>query len=95
MSTRTMNPALSVVEQYGKLSQAEFDREIENTWEALDTIKDQIKQLVQQGQMTPLQGVGILACTTGQLFGYQAFHGHTTPVDAWQFSNGGSQQQVR
>jgi hypothetical protein len=28
----------------------------------------------------PIEGVSILACTTGQLLGYQAFHGQPEPA---------------
>lgn len=86
--TRTSNPAQSVVAKYASLAPREFDGQIESNWQALESIKDNVKQLVSQDQLTPLQGIGIMACATSQVFGYQAFHGQPTLADVWQFSNG-------
>jgi hypothetical protein len=30
---------------------------------------------------SPIEGISILACTTGQLLGYQAFHGQPQPSE--------------
>jgi hypothetical protein len=34
-----------------------------------------VVEAVQAEKLTPIEGISILACTTGQLLGYQAFHG--------------------
>lgn len=86
---RSGNPAFGVIDTYASISPGQFESNVDKNWSALEAIKDQVTQSVTRGEMTPLQGVGILACTTAQLFGYQAFHGQpslTETLSVW--SNG-------
>jgi hypothetical protein len=39
-----------------------------------------VVEAVRAEKLTPIEGVSILACTTGQLLGYQAFHGQPEPA---------------
>jgi hypothetical protein len=40
-----------------------------------------VVEAVREEKLTPIEGVSILACTTGQLLGYQAFHGQSQPAE--------------
>jgi hypothetical protein len=42
---------------------------------------ESVVEAVQEDKLTPIEGVSILACTTGQLLGYQAFHGQPQPAE--------------
>lgn len=84
MSTTMTRPEQTVVERYAKLSGRDFGAEIERSWSAAEQIKNQVTDLVQRDELTSLQGVGIMACVTGQVFGYAAFHGQPTSADLIQ-----------
>jgi hypothetical protein len=88
METQTKTPAASVVEHYATVAPREFSSEIERTWSALEAIKENVTGLVEREVMTPLQAVGILACSSGQLLGYTAFHGEPTLADLIRRENG-------
>lgn len=92
MSTLT-SPGASIIDQYTHLDPSDFDRAIEQPWKALDQIRQTVKQSVEQGNMTPLHGVGILACASGQLFGYAAFHQQPTLVDLAAIVTNGRQHR--
>src|SRR5215218_8572108 len=40
-----------------------------------------VVEAVRDEKLTPIEGISILACTTGQLLGYQAFHGQPQPAE--------------
>lgn len=82
MATQTrQNHSLPVQEYFAQVQPNEFPGEIEQRWESASAIKDRVKQLVQQDELQPMDGVAIIACVTGQLFGYQQFHGQASPAD--------------
>jgi len=47
---------------------------------------------VRDEKLTPIEGVSILACTTGQLLGYQAFHGQPQPAELLPYFFAGQRQ---
>lgn len=74
-------PTMSIVEKFTNLDAGDFRGEVQQLWDALDIYRETTVNLVTDRKITPVQGCGILACASGQLFGYQAFHGQTTPSE--------------
>ena len=67
---------MSVVERFSKVSSpGDFEHELERIWDGITTVRKSVVAAVREEKLTPIEGVSILACTTGQLLGYQAFHG--------------------
>jgi hypothetical protein len=70
-----LTPSMSVVERFSKVSSRDFEDELERIWDGITTVRESVVEAVREEKLTPIEGVSILACTTGQLLGYQAFHG--------------------
>ena len=51
-----------------------------------------VVEAVRDEKLTPIEGVSILACTTGQLLGYQAFHGQPQPAELLPYFFAGQRQ---
>jgi hypothetical protein len=66
---------MSVVERFSKVSSRDFEHELERIWGGIEAVHQSVVEAVRDEKLTPTEGVSILACTTGQLLGYQAFHG--------------------
>jgi hypothetical protein len=79
--TTTMTPLLGVPERFSKISSRDFEHELERIWDGIEVVRESVVEAVRDDKLTPIEGVSILACTTGQLLGYQAFHGHTQPAE--------------
>jgi hypothetical protein len=78
----TLTPSMSVVERFSKVSSGEdFEHELERIWDGIATVRESVVEAVREEKLTPIEGVSILACTTGQLLGYQAFHGQPQPAE--------------
>jgi hypothetical protein len=77
----TLTPSMSVVERFSKVSSRDFEHELDRIWDGIATVRDSVVEAVREEKLTPIEGVSILACTTGQLLGYQAFHGQTQPAE--------------
>lgn len=75
MTQGTMTPSMSVAERFSKVSSRDFEHELERIWGGIDAVRESVVEAVKEEKLTPIEGVSILACTTGQLLGYQAFHG--------------------
>jgi hypothetical protein len=75
MAQATLTPSMGVVERFSKVSSRDFEHELERIWDGLQIVRESVVQGVQEEKLTPIEGISILACTTGQLLGYQAFHG--------------------
>lgn len=90
--TATKAPMLSVVERFSKVSSGEFEHELERIWAGIEVVRDSVVEGVRDDKLTPIEGISILACTTGQLFGYQAFHGQSQPVDLLPYFMAGRRQ---
>ena len=45
-------------------------------------------EAVRDEKLTPIEGISILACTTGQLLGHQAFHGQPQPAELLPYFSG-------
>jgi hypothetical protein len=72
---------MSVVERFSKVSSQDFEHELERIWDGIQLVRESVVQGVQEEKLTPIEGISILACTTGQLLGYQAFHGQPQPSE--------------
>lgn len=81
MAQATLTPSMGVVERFSKVSTRDFETELERIWDGLQIVRESVVQAVQDEKLTPIEGISILACTTGQLFGYQAFHGQSQPSE--------------
>lgn len=90
---KTLTPSQSVVERWSNVSPSQFSNELQNEWKAADTLRQTVTTLVENEQITPQQGIGILACATGQIFGYQAFHGSPSVADLFSYMDGQGQSR--
>lgn len=81
MAQATLTPSMGIVERFGKISAREFDAELERIWDGIEAVRRTVVEAVHEEKLTPLEGVSILACTTGQLLGYQTFHGQPQPAE--------------
>jgi hypothetical protein len=79
--TTTMAPFMTVAERFSKVSSRDFEHELERIWDGIEVVRESVVEAVRDDKLTPIEGVSILACTTGQLLGYQAFHGHPQPTE--------------
>ncbi len=81
MPQATLTPSMSVVERFSKISSQDFEQELERIWGGIEAVHQSVVEAVRDEKLTPIEGVSILACTTGQLLGYQAFHGQPQPAE--------------
>ena len=81
MPQTTLTPSMSVVERFSKISSQDFEPELERIWGGIEAVHQSVVEAVRDEKLTPIEGVSILACTTGQLLGYQAFHGQPQPAE--------------
>jgi hypothetical protein len=88
----TLAPPMSVVERFSKVSSRDFEHELERIWEGIDTVRESVVEAVRADKLTPIEGVSILACTTGQLLGYQAFHGQPQAAELLPYFFAGKRQ---
>ena len=88
----TITPTMSVVERFSKVSSRDFEHELERIWDGLDTVRESVVEAVRADKLTPIEGISILACTTGQLFGYQAFHGQPQAAELLPYFFAGKRQ---
>jgi len=63
-----------------EVSSGDFEHELERIWDGITAVRESVVEAVREEKLTPIEGVSILACTTGQLLGYQAFHGQPEPT---------------
>jgi hypothetical protein len=77
----TLSPSMSVVERFSEVSSGDFERELERIWDGIATVRESVVEAVREEKLTPIEGVSILACTTGHLLGYPAFHGQPQPAE--------------
>jgi hypothetical protein len=81
MAQATLTTPMGVVERFSKVSSGDFERELERIWDGIQLVRESVVHGVQEEKLTPIEGISILACTTGQLLGYQAFHGQPQPSE--------------
>jgi hypothetical protein len=92
MPQTTLTPSMSVVERFSMVSSGDFEHELERIWDGIQTVRASVVEAVRDEKMTPIEGVSILACTTGQLLGYQAFHGQPQPAELLPYFFTGQRQ---
>ena len=92
MPQATLTSTTSVVERFSKVSSRDFEHELDRIWAGMDTIRESVVEAVRADKLTPIEGVSILACTTGQLLGYQAFHGQPQPAELLPYFFAGKRQ---
>lgn len=73
----------TIVEKYSQIGAGDFRNRLDQSWTALEQLKEQVSDLVESQNLTPVEGVGIIGCVAAQMFGYQAFHGQATPADLY------------
>jgi hypothetical protein len=88
MPATTLTPSMSVVERFSKVSSGDFEHELERIWDGIATVRESVVEAVREEKLTPIEGVSILACTTGQLLGYQAFHGQPQAAELLPYFSG-------
>jgi hypothetical protein len=67
------------IELFSELSPQEFGPEIAKRWKAAEQVVNTVIQAVQQGLLSPVEGLQIVSCAAGSPFAYSAFHGISTP----------------
>jgi hypothetical protein len=87
----TLTPSMSVVERFSKLSSRDFEHELERIWDGIATVRESVVEAVRDEKLTPIEAISILACTTGQLLGYQAFHGQPQTAELLPYFFSGKQ----
>jgi hypothetical protein len=92
MPQTTLTPSISVVERFSKVSTGDFEHELDRLWDGIQTIRESVVEAVRDEKLTPIEGISVLACTTGQLFGYQAFHGQPQPAELLSYLLAGKRQ---
>jgi hypothetical protein len=92
MPQTTLAPSMSVVERFSKVSAGDFEHELERIWAGIETVRESVVEGVRDEKLTPIEGISILSCTTGQLLGYQAFHGQPQPAELLPYFLGGKRQ---
>jgi hypothetical protein len=92
MPQATLTPSMSVVERFSKVSPRDFEGELDRIWDGIETVRESVVGAVRDDKLTPIEGISILACTTGQLLGYQAFHGQTQPAELLPYVFGARKQ---
>lgn len=65
---------VSLTARYAKSTPSEAAELIDDKWEAAERFKNFVKDEVSTGNLEPVEAGRILACTMGQLWGYQEFH---------------------
>lgn len=75
------DPSMSVAERFSGLDGTEFREQILELWDSGRKIVDTVIDQVENGPVTPLQGLGVIGCVTSQLYGYNAFHGEPSSAD--------------
>lgn len=73
--------AATVTERFAQVTQDDFETEVDTLWQAAGLIKDVVIERVAAGDIPPVTGLGIVSCITGQVFGYQQFHGQPSTTD--------------
>lgn len=71
----------SVIERFQRVDAASFGEEIDRLWQAAEKVKETVVAAVEDGNIPPLNGLGMIACVTGQAFAYQQLHGQASPAD--------------
>ena len=92
MPQTTLTPSISVVERFSKVSTGDFEHELDRIWDGIQVVRESVIEAVKEDKLTPIEGVSILACTTGQLLGYQAFHGQPQPAELLPYLLAGKRQ---
>ena len=75
------SPSMSIVQRFTDLDPVEFRDEVNKLWSAGRHVVDTVIEQVAEGALTPVQALGIIGCTTSQLYGYNAFHGSASASD--------------
>lgn len=80
--TLTQSPLGATVSEFASLPADQFRQQIDRRWEACRQVFDRVSEVVEQDDaITPLVGLGIVACVTGQVFSYPQLHGEARPAD--------------
>lgn len=65
----------SVTARYVTVDPSKFGDEVDAAWNRARPLIDAVKNEVEDGSITPLNGAGHVACIIGREFGYDEFHG--------------------
>lgn len=72
-----------VVQQFSELEPTEFRSEIDRRWKSAEQVKQLIVELVENEQMSPIDGLAQISCAVGTPFGYSQFHGTPQVADLY------------
>lgn len=72
---------LDTVSRFAQFSRDDFEAEIRRLWDAGGEYVEKVVEQVNQGEITPMQGFGIVSSVAAEILGYNALHGQATPVD--------------
>jgi hypothetical protein len=64
----------SVSTRYATMEREDFGPEIDRAWKAAQDVVGVIKEHVEASNLRPIDGIKVISCLTGSLFGYEDFH---------------------
>lgn len=68
----------STAARFAAMEASDFREGVRDIWTFSKTILDNVTVGVEASVITPLQGVRVISCTLGTLFGYDEFHANNS-----------------
>lgn len=79
------------LEKFAQMDSRQFREVTSQYQQAISQLTENVTELVDQGWITSLQGLGIIGCATSQVYATFAFHGQPSLADVWaKVTNGSS-----
>ena len=73
----------SLVQQFASMKPAEFGPTIEPKWQVGERLMKEVRQSVEKGYLTPLDGARVISSISATLFGYDEFILREISPETW------------
>ena len=73
----------SMVQQFASMKPAEFGPTIEPKWQVGERLLKEVRQSVEKGYLTPLDGARLISSISATLFGYDEFILREISPESW------------
>jgi hypothetical protein len=73
----------SLVQQFASMKPSEFGPTIEPKWQVGERLVKEVRQSVEKGYLTPLDGARLISSITATLFGYDEFILREISPETW------------
>ena len=73
----------SMVQQFASMKPAEFGPTIEPKWQVGERLLKEVRQSVEKGYLTPLDGARLISSISATLFGYDEFILREISPETW------------